>query len=86
MVLFWPETHPNIFLLPIKFAIEGLSNPFGAPFTLYNGEILLTHKLPKTYFLVNLFYKMPEFIIFSYMDKYSATCPKDFFCIVIFDN
>ena len=67
MVLFWPETHPNIFLLPIKFAIEGLSNPFGAPFTLYNGEILLTHKLPKTYFLVNLFYKMPEFIIFSYI-------------------
>ena len=67
MVLFWPETHPNIFLLPIKFAIEGLSVPFGAPFTLYNGEILLTHKLPTTYFLVNLFYKLPEFIILSYL-------------------
>ena len=67
MVLFWPETHSNIFLLPIKFAIEGLSIGFGPPFTLFNGEIFLTYKLPNSYILVNLFYKMPEFIILSYL-------------------
>ena len=57
MVLFWPETHSNIFLLPIKFTIEGLFHSFGygPPFILYNGEIFLTDKLPSSYILVHYF-------------------------------
>ncbi len=67
MVFFWPETHQNIFLQPIKLIIQGFSFGFGVPFTLFNGEILLTNQLPKSYLLVNLFYKMPEFIILSFV-------------------
>ena len=67
MVLFWPETHSNIFLMPIKLAIEGLSTGFGPPFILYEEEIFLPNKLPSSYILVNLLYKMPEFIILSFI-------------------
>ena len=37
MVLFWPHTHQNIFLLPFKLAIEAFSMGFGVPFILFNG-------------------------------------------------
>ena len=67
MVLFWPETHSNILLLPIKIAIEGLSFGFGVPFVLFNEEIFITDQLPKNYILINLLYKMPEFIIISFV-------------------
>lgn len=66
MVFFWPETHQNIFLEPLRLIIKGFSFGFGVPFTLYNGEILLTNQLPKSYLLINLFYKMPEFIILCF--------------------
>ena len=67
MVLFWPHTHQNIFLLPFKLAIEAFSYGFGYPFILFNGEIFLPNELPKSYILINLFYKMPEFIILSFI-------------------
>ena len=67
MVLFWPHTYDNIFLLPIKLAIESFSFGFGVPFAFLNGEIFFTNDLPKNYILINLFYKMPEFIIFSFI-------------------
>jgi len=67
MVLFWPHTHQNIFVLPFKLAIEAFSFGFGAPFILFNGEIFQPHELPKNYILVSLFYKMPEFIILSFL-------------------
>ena len=61
MVLFWPETHSNIFLLPIQFTMEGLfhSFGFGPPFVLYNGDVVGSYEIPKSYILVNLYYKMP---------------------------
>lgn len=65
MVLFWPHTHVNIFLEPFKLAIESLSFGFGAPLILFNGETYLTTEIPKNYIFVNLFYKLPEFIIFG---------------------
>ena len=67
MVLFWPHTHQNIFLLPFKLAIEAFSFEFGPPFILFNGEIYQPHQLPKNYILINLFYKMPEFIVLSFI-------------------
>ena len=73
MVLFWPHTHQNIFILPFKLAIQAFDFGFGVPFILYNGEIYQPHELPNSYILVNLFYKMPEFIIFSFII---------FFCLI----
>ena len=67
MVLFWPQTHANIFLLPFKLAIESVHFGFGVPFILFNEGIYLTGQLPKSYILINLFYKMPEFIVLSFI-------------------
>ena len=67
MILFWPQTHENIFFIPLKLVIESLSFGFGAPYILFNGEIFLTHEIPKNYILINLFYKMPEFTIVSFI-------------------
>jgi len=67
MVLFWPHTHQNILLIPFKLAIEAFAFGFGVPYILFNGEIFQPHELPKDYILINLFYKMPEFIIVSFV-------------------
>jgi len=67
MVLFWPHTHANIFLLPFKLALEGFSFGYGTPFILFNGEVFQSQALPKNYILISLFYKMPEFFIASFI-------------------
>ena len=67
MVLFWPHTHENIFFTPFKLATQAFAFGFGVPFILFNGEIFQPHELPKNYILINLFYKMPEFIIISFV-------------------
>ena len=66
MVLFWPQVHDNIFLLPFKIALEGMSFDFGAPFSLFNGGVFKGTELTKNYILINLFYKMPEFFVLSF--------------------
>ena len=67
MVFFWPHTHGNIFLMPFKLAMEAFAFGFGTPFILFNGEVFQPHQLPKSYLLINLFYKMPEFFILSFI-------------------
>tara|TARA_B100001123_G_scaffold386086_1_gene460143 strand:- start:1898 stop:3478 length:1581 start_codon:yes stop_codon:yes gene_type:complete len=67
MVLFWPQTHGNIFIMPFKLAIESFLFGFGTPLILFNGNIFQTNELPSSYLLVNLFYKMPELFIFSFI-------------------
>ncbi len=67
MVLFWPHTHENIFLMPLKLAIEGLSYGFGVPYIMLNGDIYLTQEFPKNYILTNMLFKLPEFILASYL-------------------
>ena len=67
MVLFWPHTHGNILIMPFILAIEGLSFGFGVPFVMLNSEIFLTNEFPKNYIFINLFYKLPEFVILSYL-------------------
>ena len=47
MILFWPQTHENIFTKPFLLALEGLSYGFGVPFIMINGEIFLTQEFPK---------------------------------------
>jgi len=67
MVFFWPHTHSNIFLEPFKLVLESFSFGFGHPFMLFDGEIYRTLELPKKYILVNLLYKMPEYIVISFV-------------------
>ena len=68
MVIFWPNTHDNIFTLPFKLFFDSLSDlSQGAYWGLMNGEFYRTYETPRTYLVVNLFYKLPEFILLSYI-------------------
>ena len=67
MISFWPDTHPNIFILPFKLFFESLSNPFGVPFSLLSGNFYMTSETPKSYLIINLLYKLPEFILLCYL-------------------
>ena len=67
MILFWPHAHENIFLNPFKIAAESLSFAFGAPLSLLNGDFFLSSEYPKNYILVNLLYKIPEYIVLSFI-------------------
>jgi len=67
MISCWPDTHSNIFTLPFSIFFESLNNAFGVPVGLLNGNFYNTFETPKSYLLVNLLYKMPEFILISYL-------------------
>ena len=69
LVLFWVDTHPNILLLPFNFFLEWIIGDVekGAPYNLLNGEYFLYYDTPKSYLLVNLFYKSPEYFLFCYV-------------------
>jgi hypothetical protein len=68
MIAFWPHTHANIFVLPFKFVFESFStSQIGAPLGLLNGEFYFTKLTPKSYIIINLINKLPEFILFSYL-------------------
>ena len=72
LVLFWIDTHPNIFVLPFNFLLEHLSlvsgeNWRGWPSNLLNGKYYLASETPKLYFLVNLIYKSPEYFLLCYV-------------------
>jgi len=72
MIIFWPYAHDNIFILPFKLSF-GFWNEINAfhseeiKWSLMNGEFYRTHETPKTYVIINLFYKLPEFILLSYI-------------------
>ena len=64
----WPEAHANIFTAPFNLVMEQINTKTGGlPWMLFNGSFYSTFELPKTYILTNLFYKSPEFILFSYL-------------------
>jgi len=68
MIIFWPYTHDNIFTLPFKLIFDSLGDISQGPqWGLMNGEFYRTYETPKTYLIVNLFYKLPEFILLSYI-------------------
>ena len=72
LILFWVDTHPNIFTLPYNYFLEHLSLvsgelPRGRPFNLINGEYYLSWQVPKFHFLINLFYKSPEYFLATYI-------------------
>ena len=67
IVFFWPQTHSNIFYLPFKLTLESFAYGYGVPLTLFDGKLLLSTELPKSYIVKNLFYKMPEYILLCYV-------------------
>ena len=68
MVIFWPNTHDNIFTLPFKLFFDSLNDlTQGTDWGLMNGKFYRTYETPKTYIIINLFYKLPEFILLSYI-------------------
>jgi len=69
LILFWIDTHPNILELPFKFFTEALSNTYttGWPFNLVDGNYYLSWQIPKSYILINIFYKSPEYFLMTYM-------------------
>jgi len=67
LILFWIDTHPNIFTLPFNIFIDSLSAWTGWSYNLVNGDYYASSDVPKSYFLLNFFFKSPEYLIISYV-------------------
>ena len=67
LVLFWVDTHSNIFILPFSFLLDSFSLDVGWPFNLTNNKYTFSREVTSFYLLINYFYKLPEFIIFLYL-------------------
>ena len=69
LVIFWIDTHPNIFVLPFKFFLEWIVGDFwrGYPYILVNGDYFLYAEIPKSYLFINLIYKSPEYFLLTYV-------------------
>ena len=69
LIIFWIDTHPNIFVLPFYFFLDWLIGDWGmigVPYILLNGDYYLHAEIPKSYFLINLIYKSPEYFLLTY--------------------
>jgi len=68
LILFWIDSHSNILLNPIKFLINIYSEnyPTGWKYNLSAGKYYLSENISWSYLLENLFFKLPEYFIFSY--------------------
>jgi len=67
MVSCWPDTHKNIFVLPLELFMESFNEIIGIPLGLLNGNFYSTSETPKSYLLLNFLYKLPEFVLLSYV-------------------
>ena len=67
MVSCWPDTHKNIFILPFQLLIESFEIVISIPLGLLNGNFYNTIETPMSYLIINLFYKLPEFILLGYL-------------------
>jgi len=69
IILFWIDVHSNIILLPFTFLLETFSVRYwtGWPYNLIGGNYYLSNEVPKSYLLINLFYKTPEYILITYL-------------------
>ena len=69
LVIFWIDTHPNIFILPFKFFSDWAFGDFwrGYPYILVNGDYFIYKEIPKSYLFINLIYKSPEYFLLTYI-------------------
>ena len=71
LVLFWLDTHSNIFVLPFEYFVDHFKLVEGDvwrgwPFNLINGKYYISTDVTKFHILINLLYKSPEYILFLY--------------------
>jgi len=78
LVLFWIDVHSNILILPFNLILEVFSTNYltGWPHNLVSGNYYLSREVPKSYLLINLFYKSPEYLLITYL----------FFIILLFSS
>ena len=69
LIIFWIDTHPNIFILPFKLFYEWSFTDLwrGYPFMLLNGEYFIYKDIPKSYLIINFLFKSPEYFLVSYL-------------------
>ena len=69
-LLFWPDTHKDIFSLSFIFMknyfYNFFSGSFSLPFGILNGHIYSTTNTPKLYIFYMFFFKMPTYIILAF--------------------
>jgi hypothetical protein len=68
LALFWIDIHQNIFFQPFIIIQEWISADLitGWRHNLVNGTYYLSSDVPNFYFLINFFYKTPEYVLISY--------------------
>ncbi len=69
LLLFWIDVHQNIIIGPFIIISEWISSNFitGWPYNLIDGKYYLSSEVPKTFLLINLLFKSPEYILLSYV-------------------
>ena len=70
-VIFWPDTHSNLFKLPFtltkNYFLTFMNSSFGLPIGILNGNFYLTSNTPKSYLFTLLLYKLPIYVLFSFL-------------------
>ena len=69
LVLFWIDTHENILIMPLKLFSEWAFSDLwrGYPYLLLNGEYFNYSDIPKSYLLINVLMRSPEYLLLSYL-------------------
>jgi hypothetical protein len=69
LIIFWIDTHPNIFILPFNFFLDFVIGDVwrGWAYILLNGKYFIHDEIPKSYFFINLIYKSPEYFLLTYV-------------------
>ena len=69
LILFWIDTHENILVLPFSLFSEWAFSDLwrGYPYLLLNGEYFNYNEIPKSYLLINILMRSPEYLLFSYL-------------------
>ena len=81
-IIFWPDTHNNIFLDPFilvyEYFVNFFDSSFGLPYGLINGVFYDIQNTPRYYFFLSLFHKMPFYIVLSFVICIFLTLNKNF--------
>jgi len=67
LILFWIDAHQNIFTSPLNIFVDSFNTWTGWSYNLINGDYYISSDIPKSYFLTNIFFKSPEYLIISYI-------------------
>ena len=86
ILLFWTPTHENLFIKPYQLIKQTFGYPIGYPFIFLNGNVFQSNQIPNSYILQNLFFKSPEYMLFSYLIFFLIVFKIKFFCSKIINQ